>query len=89
VRPVQMTEGDRDRGRTMEKGEKKRKCLVGLITGIVIRSIAHPADLAEFFTLIASENFKRSRIGIDKCVVIITIITIIGSLRIGVKRGTI
>jgi hypothetical protein len=77
-----MTEGGRDRG-----GEK-RKCLVGLIAAIVIRNTAHPADLAEFFTLIASENFKCGRIWINKCVVVV-VISIIGSLRIGMKRGTI
>jgi hypothetical protein len=84
-----MTEGGRDRGEQWKRGRKKRKCLVGLITVIVIRSTAHPADLAEFLALISSENFKCSRIWIDKCVVIVIVISIIGSLRIGMKRGTI
>jgi len=54
------------------------------------RSTAHPVDLAEFPAIISSENFKCSRIWIDKCVVVVVvIISIIGSLRIGMKRGTI
>jgi hypothetical protein len=73
----------------MEKGEKKRKCLVGQIAVIVSRSTAHPADLAEFLALISSENFKCIRIWINKHVVVVVVISIIGSLRIGMKRGTI
>jgi len=74
----------------MEKGEEKKSVLVGLIAGIVSRSTAHPADLVEFLALISSENFKCSRIWIDQCVaVIVVVISIIGSLRIGMKRGTI
>jgi choline-glycine betaine transporter len=74
------------------KGGEKRKCLVGLIAVIVGRSTAHPADLAEFLALISGENFKWSRIWIDKSAVVIVIvvaISVIGSLRIGMKGGTI
>jgi hypothetical protein len=75
-----------------KRGEK-RKCLVGLIAVIVSGITAHPADLAEFLALISSENFKCSRIWIDKCAVIVVVvvvaISVIGSLRIGMKRGTI
>jgi len=73
----------------MEKGGEKSKCLVGLIAVIVSRITAYPADLTEFLALISSENFKCSRIWIDKCVVVVVVVIIIGSLRIGMKRGTI
>jgi hypothetical protein len=75
----------------VEKGKKKGKCLVGLIAVIVSGLTAHPADLAEFLALISSENFKCSRIWIDKCivVVVVVVISIIGSWGIGMKRGTI
>lgn len=75
-----------DRGREQWKGRKK-KCLVGLIAGIVDRSTAHPSDLAEFLPLVSGENFKRGSICINKSVVIF--VPIIGLLRIGMKRGAI
>ena len=83
-----MTEGGGDRGSEQWKRGRKSKCLVGLIAVIVSRSTAHPADLAEFLALISSENFKSSRIWIDKYVALVVVISIIGSLRIGMKRGT-
>ncbi len=72
----------------MEKGEK-RKCLVGLIAVIVSRITAHPADLAQFLSLISSENFKYGSIRIDKRVIVVVVFSPIGSLRIGMKRGAI
>jgi hypothetical protein len=83
---VQTTEGGRQRKNTTE-GEEKKKRLVGLIAGIVDRSIAHPADLAELLTLFSSENFKGGSIGIDKSVVVFVLIT--GNVRVWVKRSTI
>jgi hypothetical protein len=76
-----------DRGRGQWKGRKK-KCLVRLIA-VIVDSTAHPADLAEFLALFSSEDFKCGSICIDKCVVFVVVIVIIGPSRVGMKRGAI
>ena len=63
--------------------EKERKCLVWLIAVIADGSTAHPADLTEFLTLLASENFKCGRIWIEECIIFVPFI---GILRIRMKR---
>jgi hypothetical protein len=75
-----------DRRRERWKGGKKR--LVWLIAVIVDRSVAHPSDLAEFLALVSSEYFKCRSIRIDISVVVV-VLSIIGLLRIGMKRGAI
>jgi hypothetical protein len=84
---VQTTEGGRYRRRIMEEG--KKECLVGLIAVIVDRSIAHPANLAEFLVLFSSEYLKCGSICIDICVIVVIVVPIIGPLRIGMKRSAI
>lgn len=67
----------------IEKGEKGKRRLVGLIAVIVDEITAHPSDLAELFALCPSEDFKVTTIlQIDEPVFVL-----VRPLRIGVKRG--
>lgn len=77
-----------DTGREQWKRGKKER-LVGLIAIIVDRSIAHPANLAEFLALFSSKYLKCGSICIDICIVVIVVVPIIGLLRIGMKRSAI
>jgi len=77
---------ERKRKKGGEGKGKEKKRLVGLIAVIVDGSIAHPADLAKFLTLFSSENFKCGSIWIDKRVVSVPVVGLLG---VGVKRGAI